>query len=384
MLLRIWRSNAQGAIEPRRCRLWPVLWLFVATSLPLHAQSDALPSPASTGNSTAQAKPESPLMTSDDSGQNPNPAMAVEPASITSWDSEGNRRQRIRLGTDFAVGDQLRLGLSLAEGFVYNTLPTASVLSETIRDAGVSSHWHPNDILKFDGMFGVSQTGGAIEDGQQISGFTTPIANVLVNLTSGDAAKVDLGFNRSIFDLSPQLVANRVVKNEFVVHPEISLPTGWRIRELAQLGPMTSPGQSNNRYNSELTLAHKLGEESELYSTYTILHYAQPSNAGYNPPDLAENFEGGWSTDLDRNDVSLSLDLGLGAGHAKQHGEAFGPWGPSGHAESYLKWTIRSGRELRASLEYSYDKSNPAVKSSSSAAWQMAVLTVSFRWGVVR
>ena len=361
-----------------------------AARIPIEKPTEAVATPTATvgtavDNSISPVQPsESPTTSSEDSDET-NPAMAVEPAWVTSWDSEGNRRQRIKLGTDFAAGDQVRLGLSFAEGFFYDTLPQSKGLTESIRDAGITGRWRPSDAVKVDGMVGVSETGSSTtNNGQQVKGFLTPITNVLAQLKFGKAVKVDLGFNRSIFDLSPQLVANRVVKNEFVVHPEIKLSSGWRVRELAQLGPMTSPGESNKRYNSEFTIGHKLGKGSELYSTCSILHYAKSSVAGYNPPDLAENLEGGWSTDLDRGPISLSLEFGVGGGHAKQHGDSYGPWGPSGHADADLTWTIRPGRELRAVFDYSYDKSNPALQSLSTSAWQMAVLTLSFHWKAVQ
>jgi hypothetical protein len=49
-------------------------------------------------------------------------------------------------------------------------------------------------------------------------------------------------------------------------------------------------------------------------------------------------------------------------------------------AQSYVTWTVHEGREVRASYEFYYDQSNPAVESSSPAAWHMSVLTLSLRW----
>ncbi len=96
---------------------------------------------------------------------------------------------------------------------------------------------------------------------------------------------------------------------------------------------------------------------------------------------MVQNMEGGWSTDLDRNALSLSLDLGLGAGHAKEHGmDTFGPWGLSGHTGAYLTWTVRDGADINASYEYEYDRLNPAVQPSTSGAWHMSIVTLSFRW----
>jgi hypothetical protein len=231
-------------------------------------------------------------------------------------------------------------------------------------------------------MFGVSQLGASVDsDGQSVGPALIPVTKIQAHLTPSKIAKLDLGFERSVFDLSPLIVSNRVIRNQFTVHPELKLRDGWRLRELAEMGPVTSVGESNVRYNSELTVGHKLGKESELYSTYSILHYARSTNAGYFSPDLVQNMEGGWSTDLDRNALSLSLDLGLGAGHAKEHGtETFGPWGLSGHTGAYLTWTVRDGADINASYEYEYDQSNPAVQPSTSGAWHMSIVTLSFRW----
>jgi len=272
----------------------------------------------------------------------------------------------------------------LGQGFVYNTLPGSSGETEEMRDAGVTSHWHPNDALKFDGMVGVSQLGATVSAGEPVRRALIPIANLQSHITPpGGILKLDLGFKRFIFDLSPQLVANRAVRNDFVLHPQISLSSGWRLRALAEMGPVTSTGESNARYNSEFTVGHKLGKASELYSTYSMLHYAQPSDAGYFSPDLVQNMAGGWTTDLDRKSLSLSLDCGAGAGHARNHGDNFGPWGLSLQAQSYVTWTIHEGRELRASYEFYYDQSNPGVAASPTSppgAWHMSVVTISFRW----
>jgi hypothetical protein len=371
-----------GSILPAVWRV--LLCLLLAPALPLYAQradsisphipSDAVPE--------IQTLPANPSPSGDEPEEESNPAAAVEPAWVTTRDSQGNVRQRIKVESDFAVGDEARLGLLFGQGFIRNTLPTSSGGTEAVRDVGVTGQWHPNDVVKFVGMFGVSQADATVDaSGQPVRQAVIPITKVQVHLTlPGEIVKADLGFERSIYDLSPQLVANRVIRNQFVVHPEITLPAGWRLRALAEMGPMTRAGESNARYNSEFTVGRKLGEKSELYSTYGILHYAKASNAGYFSPDLVENLEGGWTTDIDHNALSLSLDFGLGAGHAREHGDTFGPWGLSAQAQSYLTWTVHPGHEVRASYEFYYDRSNPGVELSPSVGWHMSVLTLSFRW----
>lgn len=363
--------------------LWrALLMLSLAASLPIHAQQMNSVSPQPVLVPEIHVPSANPDKTAEDSKEDPNPVAAVEPAWVITHDSDGNIDQRIKVESDFAVGDHLRLGVLFGQGFVYNTLPKSGGDTETMRDVGLTSQWHPNEVLKFEGMFGVSQLGATVDVGEQpVSQALIPITNLQFHLTPpGGVVKLDLGFKRFIFALSPKLVANRAVRNDFIVHPQVSLPSGWRLRVLAEMGPVTSTGQSNARYNSEFAVGHKLGKASELYSTYGMLHYAQPSDAGYFSPDLVQNMEGGWSTDLDRKSLSLSLDFGTGAGHARDHGEAFGPWGLSLHAASFLTWTAHSGREVRASYEFYYDQSNPGVAQSSPGAWHMSVLTFSFRW----
>jgi hypothetical protein len=363
-----------------------LLWLSVAASVPVHAQqADSIPLQALSPGVipailTPSANPSPPI---DESEGEPNPAVAVEPAWVMTRDSQGNVRQRIKVQNDFAIGDSARLGLLFGEGFINNVLPHSGSTTEHIRDVGVTGQWHPNEVVKVEGMFGISDAGAMVNASDQpVPQAVIPITKVQATITPpGEIIKVDLGFERSFYDLSPQLVANRVIRNQFVVHPAITLPAGWRFRALAEMGPMTSNGQSNARYNSEFTIARKLGKKSELYSTLGLLHYAQASNLGYFSPELVENMQGGWSTDVDRKAVSLSLDFALGAGHAREHGvNAFGPWGLSLGAQSYLTWTVHGGHEVRASYEFYYDQSNPAVASSSAAAWHMSVLTLSFRW----
>lgn len=377
------------------CRV--LLWFSLAALLPVVTQVEAQraqapqvdPVVAQTPSGGAvpamHALAANPSTSTEQPEGEPNPAVAVEPAWVITRDSAGNVDQRIKVESDFAVGDHLRLGVMLGQGFVYNTLPNSSGDTETMRDAGLTSHWHPNEVLKLEGMFGVSQLGATVGAGEQpVRQALIPIANLQVHLTPpGGIVKVDLGFKRFIFDLSPQLVANRAERNDFVVHPQITLPSGWRLRALAEMGPVTSTGESNARYNSEFSVGHKLGKASELYSTYATLHFAQPSVAGYFSPDLVQNMAGGWTTDLDRKALSLSLDFGAGAGHARNHGDNFGPWGLSLQAQSYLTWTVHAGREVRASYEFYYDQSNPGVAASPaspSGAWHMSVLTFSFRW----
>jgi hypothetical protein len=359
------------------------LLFSVAAPIIVHAQQTNLISAEAAANipaSAASLPAHNNQSTSAEQPEDPSGVVVLAPTWITSSDSSGNIRQHIKVESDYAVGDRVRLGLLYGQSFICDG--QASGGNESIRDAGFIGRWRPNERLKLDGMFGVSELGSTTNgDGQAVSQTFIPITNIDGSYTSAEEnARIDLGFKRSIFDLSPELVANRVVRNDFVIHPQIGLQSGWRFRELAEIGPVTSAEGNNYRYNSEFTVARKLAKNSELYSTFTTLHYAHASDAGYFSPTMVHNLEGGWSTEVDRKSLVLSLDCGLGAGHAKEHGETFGSWGLSAHTQTDLTWKIRQGRNVHATYEFYYDQSAPPLESAQAGPWHMSILTVSFRW----
>jgi len=364
-----------------------LLWFSVAASvsLPLRAQqANTGPCPACSG--ALVLKTQLNVVNSDTPQEDTsleNPTLALQTTWVMTTDSVGDVRQNIKLQSDFAISDHGRAGLLLSEGLISNAQSFPAIPSEQIRSLGITGQWLPSNTLKLEGMFGVSQVGASVNgDGQSVGQALIPVTNLQLHLTPSKIVKLDFGFERSVFDLSPLIVSNRVIRNQFVVRPELKLRDGWRLRALAEMGPMTSLGESNARYNSEFTVGHKIGKASELYSTYSMLHYAQSTTAGYFSPDSVQDMEGGWSTDLDRSAFSFSFDLALGAGHAKEHGaETFGPWGLSGHTGAYLTWTVRDGLEVDASYEYEYDQSSPPVQPSTAEAWHMNIVTLSLRWG---
>jgi hypothetical protein len=381
------RYSLPGFLE----RIWPTcrrlpLCLFLgALSVSLDGQQvRSLPSQASSNSVVFQGQRGN--ADDSDADQPPkrevNPSMVLQPGWLFSTDSDSNIRQWLKMESSLAAGRHDRVGLLLGEGFISNSILKGS--PEEIRDAGLTGQWHPSRLLNLEGMIGVSQAGSTTRaDGLPVGLAFIPIAKVQAHLTPAtETFKLDLGFERSIFDLSSQLVANRVVRNQFVIHPELAFANGWRMRALAEMGPMTRPGKSNARYNSEFTIGHKVGNKSQLYSTYGLLHYAHAEDAGYFSPDLVHNLQGGWTSDIDRGAFSLSLDLALGADRAKEHGTGFAPWGVSGGAGSFFTWTMGESRELDASYEYYYDKSSPAVALSRPGAWHMGIFTVSFRWDI--
>src|ERR1700730_14199413 len=80
--------------------LWrAVLWFFLGTSLLLHAQhADLMPpqTPAASPAPVISTLPANPSTSAKETQDEANPAATIEPAWVTSRDSEGNIRQRIK------------------------------------------------------------------------------------------------------------------------------------------------------------------------------------------------------------------------------------------------------------------------------------------------
>jgi hypothetical protein len=299
-------------------------------------------------------------------------------------DSDGNIRRQYKLEGDIAVRGQARIGLAYDEMFVNNILGLAlNGETESYVSAAVTGQWQPNTAFKFDGSVGLARLGNTLDlAAVRVPHRLIPTANLLGHITAADeAVQVDFGFNRTVYDLSPQLIMNRVIRNEFVFRPGVALPSGWRFRLRSEMGSMTGDGEDNGRFNSEFTVARVLGKDTELYVTYGNLHYTKASDLGYSSPDRVETYEAGWTTDHNDKKKGVNLDFAIGAGHARDHDDRFGPWGISVRAQSEWAWKYRPGREVHASMEYDYNQFNPALLvAPAKGGWSMCLVSVFFRW----
>ena len=87
---------------------------------------------------------------------------------------------------------------------------------------------------------------------------------------------------------------------------------------------------------------------------------------------------------MERKRFSTSLDFAIGAGHSREHEQNFGLLGLSVRVESDLTWKFTNVRQLVGSYEYDYNQFNPAVQDSSSKAWSMMAVKMSFQWALSR
>src|ERR1700676_5481691 len=177
---------------------WPVcravLLFFLTAPLPIYAQQmnsvspQAIPSDGVPQSSVPSA---SPPTDTGESGETNSP-VALAPSWVITHDSDGNVGQKIKVGNDFALGEHARLGVMFGQAFVYKTTTKSNIGTQSMRDLGLTSQWHPNDVLKVEGMVGASQLGSAVGAGEQpVSPTVIPIANLQFHITPpGDVVKL--------------------------------------------------------------------------------------------------------------------------------------------------------------------------------------------------
>lgn len=304
-------------------------------------------------------------------------ATAAEPSYSFSRDSDGDVRQRIQLGGDATIRNDLRLGMTIARESVAD-----NDFQEQFSEFGVLARWRPKAAVN------VSATAGAIRaqatsdrDGVSIWEAVIPVAGLRARVVSpGGLAQLDAQFSRNLVDATPLLVANRVVRNEIQMRPELSIAPRVHLRAVGALGAIDGTGDQNSRYLLGFGGGLNLGEGAELTANYSQLHYDHSTQAGYFAPDLVQTMEAGWRMEVDRNLMSLSLDCGAGAGRVRKHMAEYGPWGPSLRANSLLSFGFGHGRELRFEMELYNTQLSPRLAPAS--AWRYASATVGLRWAL--
>jgi hypothetical protein len=85
-----------------------------------------------------------------------NPAVVLQPSWLFSTDSDANVRNPLKLESSIAAGSHNRIGLLVGESLISNSMSGSN--TEDTRDTGLTGQWRPSDVLKFDGMAGVSIT----------------------------------------------------------------------------------------------------------------------------------------------------------------------------------------------------------------------------------
>ncbi|MBI4460923.1 MAG: tetratricopeptide repeat protein, partial [Acidobacteria bacterium] len=304
-------------------------------------------------------------------------APAIEPLGSFSWDSDGNARQRVRIGGDFAAGDVARVGVAVGRTRVSDDFEDRS-----FSDFAVTTRWRPRAAFELHAAGGAvrldSMPGGP---GMQRSAGYLGTAEVRARATApGGVARLDLRFNRNLLDATPALVANRIVRNEVRARPEFAITRRFRVRALGGVGSIRGGGERNTRSTVGGGAGWNLTPAVEVSANYAQIRYAHPSRAGYFAPDQIQTMQAGSYMEFEGNTALMALDLGAGAERLQEQGAGFGPWRPSLSAYALLSFMLRPGRELRFEMEGYDTQAGPVV--APTASWKYGSAAVSFHWAL--
>ncbi len=298
-------------------------------------------------------------------------AFAVEPIGAYERDSDGNRTARVGVAVDGPVADGVRVGVAGARGEIGDGVLAMPVTSGEVRLAA-----RPHSTLRLD------FAGGAARHDPGASGApwtaATGEARLRWRAPAGGPA-LEVRGQRMPLGTTPLLVVTEAVRTE--ARGSLDLPAGpLRLRGGGRAGTIRTTGQSNTRTGVSGAVVYPVGWQGELTVQYHRLAYADPTEAGYFAPRLAETIEAGGYVELgEGGGVVAAIDLGAGAQRTAEHGALAGPWKPSLRAWGYLAVPLAPGRDLRVEFE-GYNAPFAPEGVTTSSTWRFVSLSAGLRW----
>jgi hypothetical protein len=181
-----------------------------------------------------------------------------------------------------------------------------------------------------------------------------------------------------MLDTTPLLTANRVVRDEIVLRPDIAVGNRFRLRSVGGIGRMTGGGERNTRDRVGGGIAWKMTPGIELSTQFTQVRYQRSSNAGYFAPARLHTLDIGSYMEFERERTLISIDFGAGAERFKEHGSRFGAWRPALRGYGLVAFRLKPDRELRFELE-GYN-THAGAYAAPSSSWKYGSVSASFRW----
>ncbi len=289
---------------------------------------------------------------------------AIEPSFSISRDSDGNTRMRTAIGGDVGVVNGARIGLSVGHTQISDTLG-----DRTLKDFMFTAGVRPNSAFQFDAAVGAAR----------VAQETLPTARVRLRASApANKARMDLRFNRSLLDATPLLTANRIVRSEVSMRPDVAVGSRFRLRGIGGAGWITGAGETNNRYTVGGGTAFNIAPAVELSANFTQVQYRRASRAGYFAPSRIHTLDVGSYMEFETERALIALDFGAGAERFREHSARFGAWRPSLRGYGLLAFRLSPGKELRFELDGYNSQAGPIAAPTSG--WKYGSVSASFRW----
>jgi hypothetical protein len=273
-----------------------------------------------------------------------------------------------------------------------------------IDEGRLTAVWRPRAALRVELAGGVARTGYRVTDttpaaesggrgrgrgqvtrtasGAVVStarvGSTVPLARARVRWAAPNGANVDVRAGRTMLDLTPLLVRNRVARDEVAAQADLPTPVGVRVRALGRLGTIASALDRNTRTNVGGGLVLPIRGMGELSATGQQFAYAHRSRSGYFSPRLARQAELGAYVDRETaGGIAVTLDAGAGYQRITEHGGVPGPWQPTLRGTLGLLAPVGPGRSVRVELD-GFDGRTGDVETFGR--WRYGSASIGMRW----
>lgn len=300
-------------------------------------------------------------------------ALTVQPLLISSRDSDGNRLWATGASADVLAIDGARLGVRALRRDI--TGPSSHASTD---DAGLELTLRPRSNVRIGASaFAVRMT---------LEGLTTTTTQRAGDVrvrwgTAGTGANVDLRAQRVPSTATTELIANKVMRNEFQIAAELPLAV-FRLRAAGRVARLESSFDHNLRSGGELRLALPVGSLLMPWARYEAGRHRDATTAGYFAPRRAEGVSLGSSfTAGDGTPWTMELEAGVGFQRYASHGGVEGEWRPGAEGYLYSSAALGRGRELRLEVESS-DSPGLSPAAATSANWSYWSATVSLRWAL--
>ena len=243
-------------------------------------------------------------------------APTLEPVGGYARDSDGNRTWKYGLNGDVALRGGWRFGGRVVRSAIGDGSGEATLDEGLVRLEG-----RPRMAWRVDLSGGPTRLATPDTDP-----WLTGVGDARIRWRR-QATAVEIRAQRVALGTTPQLVANRAMRNEAKLG--IELPAGpLRLRAAGRAGLIEALGEdANRRLLGDAALVLPLGWRGEISAQYHRLGYEQASTAGYFAPERVETIEGGSYWELGGDGaVSFSVDLGAGGQRVAEQGAEVGPW----------------------------------------------------------
>jgi len=243
-------------------------------------------------------------------------APTLEPVGGYARDSDGHRTWKYGLNGDIALRGGWRFG-----GLVMRSTIGDGTGDATLDEGLLRLEGRPRIAWRVDFSGGPAQLVAPGADP-----WLTGVADARIRWRR-QATAVEIRVQRLAFGTSPQLVANRAMRDEAKLGVE--LPAGpLLLRATGRAALIEALGEdANRRLQGDAALVLPLGWRGEISAQYHRIGYERATSAGYFAPKQAETIEGGTYWELGGDGaVSFSVDLGAGGQRVAEQGAAVGPW----------------------------------------------------------